>query len=130
MPVKLGSVLEGTVTGITDFGAFVQLPDGRIGLVHISEVAKIYVRDINDFLKENDRVVVKVISIDPRGKIGLSIKQASPSIREGSFSKSKLAASFEEKLNRFLKESEEKQQHLRKSIDTKRGGRGSARREE
>lgn len=130
MPVKLGNVLEGTVTGITNFGAFVQLPDGQTGLVHISEVAKIYVRDIKDFLKENDRVAVKVISIDPRGKIGLSIKQASPSTGEDNPSKGKFAASFEEKLNRFLKESDEKQQHLRRSIDAKRGGRGSARREE
>jgi len=130
MPVKLGSVLEGTVTGITNFGAFVQLPDGQTGLVHISEVAKIYVRDINDFLKENDRVTVKVISIDPRGKIGLSIKQAGSSTGEDNSSKVKFTVSFEEKLNRFLKESDEKQQHLRRNIDAKRGGRGSARREE
>jgi len=130
MLVKLGSVLEGTVTGITNFGAFVQLPDGQTGLVHISEVAKIYVRDIKDFLKENDRVTVKVISIDPRGKIGLSIKQASSSREENSFSRGRVIPSFEEKITRFLKESDEKQQHLRRSIDAKRGGRGSARRED
>jgi S1 RNA binding domain protein len=130
MLVKLGSVLEGTVAGITNFGAFVQLPDGQTGLVHISEVAKIYVRDIKDFLKENDRVTVKVISIDPRGKIGLSIKQASSSREENNFSRGRVMPSFEEKITRFLKESDEKQQHLRRSIDAKRGGRGSARRED
>lgn len=130
MPVKLGSVLEGTVTGITNFGAFVQLPDGENGLVHISEVAKMYVRDIKDFLKENDRVKVKVISIDARGKIGLSIKQANLVREENNYYRSRVMPSFEEKLNKFLKESDEKQQYLRRNIDAKRGGRGSGRREE
>ncbi|HAU32572.1 MAG: putative RNA binding protein [Desulfotomaculum sp. 46_296] len=131
MPAKLGSVMEGIVKGITNFGAFIQLPDGETGLVHISEVARIYVRDINDFLKENDRVIVKVISIDPRGKIGLSIKQVEVmAAGESGYQKGRLAASFEEKLNKFLKESDEKQTHLRRSTEAKRGGRGSARREE
>lgn len=130
MPAKLGSVIEGIVKGITNFGAFIQLPDGETGLVHISEVARIYVRDINDFLKENDRVAVKVISIDPRGKIGLSIKQVEILAVENSYQKGRIAASFEEKLNKFLKESDEKQTHLRRSTEAKRGGRGSTRREE
>jgi len=130
MPATVGSVLEGIVKGITNFGAFIQLPDGETGLVHISEVARIYVRDINDFLKENDRVAVKIISIDPRGKIGLSIKQVEVIRGENSYQKGGLVASFEEKLNKFLKESDEKQTHLRRSTEAKRGGRGSARREE
>jgi len=130
MPAKLGSVLEGIVKGITNFGAFIQLPDGETGLVHISEVARIYVRDINDFLKENDRVAVKVISIDPRGKIGLSIKQVEIINGENGYQKGGLAASFEDKLNKFLKESDEKQTHLRRSTEAKRGGRGSTRRDE
>ncbi|MFA5383296.1 MAG: S1 RNA-binding domain-containing protein [Eubacteriales bacterium] len=130
MPATVGSVLEGIVKGITNFGVFIQLPDGETGLVHISEVARIYVRDINDFLKENDRVAVKVISIDPRGKIGLSIKQVEVIRGENSYQKNRLVASFEEKLNKFLKESDEKQTHLRRSTEAKRGGRGSARREE
>ncbi len=130
MPAKLGSVIEGVVKGITNFGAFIQLPNGETGLVHISEVARIYVRDINDFLKENDRVAVKVISVDPRGKIGLSIKQVEVISRENSYQRGRLTASFEEKLNKFLKESDEKQTHLRRSTEAKRGGRGSTRREE
>ncbi|MEW5898791.1 MAG: S1 RNA-binding domain-containing protein [Bacillota bacterium] len=126
MPVKVGAVLEGIVTGITNFGAFIQLPDGETGLVHISEVARVYVKDIRDFLKEKDRVTVKVISVDARGKIGLSIKQAHPG--EDEFTRQKKPdVSFEEKLARFLKESEEKHQHLRRSQDAKRGGRGSCR---
>lgn len=126
MPVKVGAILEGIVTGITNFGAFIQLPDGETGLVHISEVAWVYVKDIRDFLKEKDRVTVKVISVDARGKIGLSIKQAYPG--EDEFTRQKKPeVSFEEKLARFLKESEEKHQHLRRSQDAKRGGRGSCR---
>lgn len=126
MPVHVGAVLEGVVTGITNFGAFIQLPDGETGLVHISEVAQVYVKDIRDFLKERDKVTVKVISIDARGKIGLSIKQAAG--RESDFARPKRPdVSFEEKLARFLKESEEKHQHLRRSQDAKRGGRGSTR---
>ena len=75
MAIAVGSIVEGTVTGITNFGAFIELPDGQVGLVHISEVADTYVRDVNDYLKQNDPVKVKVINVDPRGKIGLSIKQ-------------------------------------------------------
>lgn len=122
MPIELGSVMEGVVTGITNFGAFIELPGGETGLVHISEIAEVYVKDVNDFLKENDKVTVKVISVDPKGKIGLSIKQATPASRS---SKKKFQASFEEKLAKFLKESEERQQFLRRSTDSKRGGRGS-----
>ncbi|MEW6423518.1 MAG: S1 RNA-binding domain-containing protein [Bacillota bacterium] len=127
MPVKVGAVLEGIVTGITNFGAFIQLPDGETGLVHISEVARVYVKDIRDFLREKDKVTVKVISVDARGKIGLSIKQAYHLEDDLVRQKKPDNISFEEKLARFLKESEEKHQHLRRSQDAKRGGRGSAR---
>ena len=75
MSIEVGSIVEGVVTGITNFGAFVELPEGKVGLVHISEVADEYVRDVHDFLKEKDKVKVKVLTIDDRGKIGLSIKQ-------------------------------------------------------
>ena len=78
MSIEVGSVVEGVVTGITNFGAFVELPGGKVGLIHISEVADVYVRDVKDFLKEQDPVKVKVLSVDERGKIGLSIKQLQP----------------------------------------------------
>lgn len=68
MAIEVGSVLEGTVTGITKFGAFVELPDKKIGLVHISEVANEYVKDVHDFLKVQDKVHVKVLSIDEKEK--------------------------------------------------------------
>jgi S1 RNA binding domain protein len=76
MSIEVGSKLQGKVTGITNFGAFVELPEGSTGLVHISEVADNYVKDINDHLKVGDVVEVKVINVEKDGKIGLSIKKA------------------------------------------------------
>ncbi len=76
MSIEVGSKLQGKVTGITNFGAFVELPEGLTGLVHISEVADNYVKDINDHLKVGDQVEVKVINVEKDGKIGLSIKKA------------------------------------------------------
>lgn len=63
MQLEVGSVVEGKVTGITKFGAFVELPDGKTGMVHISEVAPTYVKEIRDFVTENQTVKVKILSI-------------------------------------------------------------------
>ena len=68
MAIEVGAVVEGEVTGITNFGAFLQLPEGKVGLIHISEVASTYVKDVHDFLKEHQKVKAKVLSIDARGK--------------------------------------------------------------
>ena len=76
MEFGVGSILEGKVTGITKFGAFVSLPEGKSGLVHISEIAYTYVNDVKDHLKEGQEVKVKVIGIDDNGRINLSIKKA------------------------------------------------------
>jgi len=127
MTIEVGSIVEGVVTGITHFGAFVTLPNGKTGLVHISEVADAYVRDINDYLKMNDRVKVKVVALDEKGKIGLSIKQAQPTYKPRHESR-RDRASFEEKLARFLKESDERLSDLKRNTDSKRGGRGTGRR--
>ena len=78
MEFGVGSIVEGKVTGITKFGAFVSLPDGRSGLVHISEIAYSYVNEVSDFLKEGQPVKVKVIGIDNANRINLSIKQVTP----------------------------------------------------
>lgn len=75
MTLKAGNIIEGTVINITNFGAFVDV-EGKTGLVHISEVADTFVKDIRQHLKEQDKVKVKVISVDENGKISLSIKQA------------------------------------------------------
>lgn len=78
MEFEIGSIVEGTVKSITNFGAFIALPGGKTGMVHISEVANTYVNDIREHLQDGQAVKVKVLSIDPAGKIGLSIKKAMP----------------------------------------------------
>ena len=78
MELEVGAILEGKVTGITKFGAFVSLPGGRSGLVHISEIAYSYVSDVSEFLEVGQDVKVKLISIDENGRINLSIKQVTP----------------------------------------------------
>ena len=142
MAIEVGSVVEGVVTGITNFGAFVELPEGKTGLIHISEVADVYVSDVHDFLKEHDKVKVKVLTVDDRGKIGLSIKAlqdkssaAAPArpprppcdMRRTAASRQIGSPSFEDKLSRFLKDSDERLTDLRRKTDSKRGGRGSRR---
>lgn len=79
MQPTVGEIFEGKVTGITKFGAFVALPDGKNGLVHISEIANAYVNDVSEHLSEGQTVKVKVIGINEAGKINLSIKKAEPS---------------------------------------------------
>ena len=76
MALEVGEVFVGKVTGITKFGAFVAMPDGKNGLVHISEIANTYVNDINEFVKEGQVVKVRVIGIGDGGKVNLSMKQA------------------------------------------------------
>ena len=147
MAIEVGSVVEGVVTGITNFGAFVELPEGKTGLIHISEVADVYVNDVHDFLRERDTVKVKVLTVDDRGKIGLSIKalqdktaaSAQPAaasarpprpprdMRRTAASRQMGSPSFEDKLSRFLKDSDERLTDLRRKTDSKRGGRGSRR---
>ncbi len=78
MSLEVGMIVEGKVTGITNFGAFVDLEDGKTGMVHISEVAPTYVSDIKEHLKEGQTVKVKILSIGEDGKISLSIKKALP----------------------------------------------------
>ncbi|MCI8415418.1 MAG: S1 RNA-binding domain-containing protein [Ruminiclostridium sp.] len=77
MEISVGTILEGAVKSITNFGAFVTLPGGRSGLVHISEIAHTYVSDVRDHLTEGQEVKVKVVGIDDAGRINLSIKKAS-----------------------------------------------------
>lgn len=138
MSLEVGAIVEGEVTGITNFGAFVQLPEGKVGLIHISEVSNVYVKDVHDFLKEKDKVKVKVLSIDERGKIGLSIKQLTPPppappkpqrpvSQERRAPKVAPSVSFEDKLSRFLKDSDDRLLDLKRNTESKRGGRGASR---
>lgn len=145
MSLEVGAIVEGEVSGITNFGAFVQLPEGKVGLIHISEVSNVYVKDVHDFLKEHDKVKVKVLSIDERGKIGLSIKQLTPppapqpkpqrsqvENRERRGPRPQVAKvapvlSFEDKLSKFLKDSDDRMLDLKRNTESKRGGRGAKR---
>ncbi len=119
MPVEVGQIVEGKITGITRFGAFVEISEGVTGLVHISEVADSFVRDVNDFLKEDEIVKVKVISIAEDGKISLSIRKTKEASKNRKPKENDM--SFEDKLAKFLKESEEKLLDIKKNHESKRG---------
>ncbi len=120
-----GNILEGTVRSIAGFGAFINLPEGRTGLVHISEVAPTYVTDIHQHLTEGQTVKVKILNTDERGRMSLSIKQAqlpasaprkAPEERPARVNPRPVSfqpmrqepASFEEKLKQFMADSNSK----------------------
>ena len=77
MALEVGMILEGKVSGVTKFGAFVDLPDSKTGMVHISEVAPTFISEISDYVKVGQTVSVKILAVD-NGKIKLSMKQALP----------------------------------------------------
>lgn len=143
MQVEVGAILDGKVTGLTNFGAFVELEGGKTGMVHISEVAGTYVNDIKDHLSLQQEVKVKVLSVGEDGKISLSIKRAleadapvsqprarpstpkrsSPNVWQGP--KSTPASdnpSFEDMMAKFKQVSEEKITDLKHSNEAKHGG--------
>lgn len=136
MQLEVGTVLEGKVTGITKFGAFVELPGGKTGMVHISEVAPTFVKEIRDFVTENQMVKVKVMSISEEGKVSLSMKKAiappprsnapAPSAsRPGNFEwqggRRNEGSSFEDMMSKFKQTSDEKMSDLKKCMESKRG---------
>lgn len=144
MALEVGAVVEGTVVNITKYGAFVELPGGVTGLVHISEIADTYVTDIAPHLKQGQIVKVKILAIKERGKYDLSIKQLSKKTPErkpgdrkgrGNFRHKNRTLGdaenedhrrmeslpFEEKLARYMKESEERLLDLKRNVEAKRG---------
>ena len=133
MEFGVGSILDGKVTGITKFGAFVALPEGRSGLVHISEIAYSYVSEVSEYLKEGQEVKVKVIGIDQNNRINLSIKRVTepPARSGGSGGKDrpqrKEPADFEDRLKQFMQSSDSKLSELR-YIEKKGGSRRGNRR--
>lgn len=145
MQLDVGKIYEGKVTGITKFGAFVEIEPGTTGMVHISEVANTYVNEIKDHLSEGQQVKVKVLSVSDEGKISLSIKKAladqqpkkDSGKRSGNSGHSvrkqennqKLVqekapqtpeAAFEDMLNKFKQSSDERMGDLKKVLDVKR----------
>ena len=121
MDIALGSIIEGKVSRIMPFGAFIDLGNGLSGLVHISEIADAFVKDVNDYLTLGDQVQVKVLTIDPLGKIALSLKQAaSPAEPEPAPEQEGRNAAFEDKLARFMKDSNEKMLSIKRYHEAKR----------
>ncbi|MGO3732431.1 MAG: S1 domain-containing RNA-binding protein [Vagococcus sp.] len=151
MSIEVGVKLPGKVSGITNFGAFVDLGNGKTGLVHISEVSNSFVKDINDVLSVGDQVEVKVMTIGNDGKIGLSIKRANEeekpqgarkeykrnnnnynkSERSSNYRKPAAPAqkkeSFDTLMSSFLKDSDDRLTSLKRNTEGKRGGRGGRR---
>ncbi len=144
MQIDIGAIYDGTVTGLTKFGAFVKLDNGTSGMVHISEVASEYVNDISQHLAEGDKVKVKVIEINEKGKISLSIKKAMPEPEKPKQSKprpqnnknsdrgwkgapqqeSNAPMSFEDMMAKFKAQSEDKMSDIKRSSDRRGGNTG------
>lgn len=137
--LEIGQIVEGKVTGLTGFGAFVSLPEGKSGMVHISEVSNVFVKDIKDHLTEGQDVKVKIIAISPEGKISLSIKKAAeapkapprpkrsrprtPNVWQGQPERqSDENMSFEDMMARFKQISDDKQTDLKHARESKHGG--------
>lgn len=129
MPVSEGKVVKGTVTGITNFGAFVEIEEGKSGLVHISEISHDYVEKVSDYVKKGQKVKVKILSVSDDGKISLSMRQAQakssqPSqINWNSSDDTQKHMSFEDKMNSFLKQSSERHDQL-KTRDNRKSSSG------
>ena len=122
MSVSVGEIVEGTVSDIMNYGAFVKLNDGKTGLVHISEVSKDFVKDIHSVLNEGDLVKAKVLSIDEKGKIALSIKKALPTVQKIVKEQTEeRPTTLDDMLSKFLRDSDERQLDLKRSIESKRG---------
>ena len=133
MQFEVGAILEGKVTGITKFGAFVELESGKTGMVHISEVASTYVNEISEYVSVGQTVKVKILSINDDGKISLSMKKAveqpaksenqprqhynnqrNNDYRNSRSSSNSEPASFDDMLSKFMQSSDEKMSDLKK----------------
>lgn len=157
MAIEEGAKVTGKVSGITNFGAFVDLADHQTGLVHISQISNQYVKDIHDVLAVGDEVTVKVMKIEDHGKIALSIKAAQEDAvrspqrhhehrdhektfakrpvniehsnhgHQGGFGGHHHKTHFDDMLANYMKESESRLSTLKRQTDGKRGGRGGRR---
>lgn len=150
MSIDVGSTVEGTIVKLADYGAIVRLQGGKTGLIHISEIADTFVRDVKEHFKEQDRVRVKVLGINSKGRYELSTKQVEQPPQEESPSPPPPAASkkpverprevinlgpegyvmnaqvftygnFEDKLSQFMKDSQDRLLDIKRNIETKRG---------
>ena len=121
--INSGDIVTGEITHVADFGAFMVLPDGKDGLVHISEIANEFVKDINQFVKVGDKVKVKVLGLNKQGKYELSIKRTEEQEEKPAmFLHTKSSdENFEDKINNYMKRSEERQIDIRRNLKKKQG---------
>ena len=126
MPLSIGEILEGKVTKLLPYGAIVELSDDVTGLVHISEIAQSYVKEVSDYLHEGDEVQVKILAEKEPGKWELSIKHADPKFAEstggGDRGSRGVSKGFERRLSDFMQESNRRQNEIRRSREARRGG--------
>jgi len=128
LPLVIGSEIEGKVTGLTKFGAFIELPEGNVGLVHISQISDNYVTDITKHLRVGDIVKVRLLGMAKEGKYDLSIKQVGKPAWQAKPRRPREDAgrpapgSFEDKITSFLKQSEEKLVDWKRNLEIKQGG--------
>jgi len=128
LAIEIGSEIEGKITGITNFGAFVELPESKVGLVHISQVSDSYVTDISKHLKVGDIIKVRVLGATKDGKYDLSIKQVGKPAWQHKPRRAKpeggkaVPGSFEDKITQFLKQSEEKLSDWKRNLEYKQNG--------
>jgi predicted RNA-binding protein with RPS1 domain len=123
MSAEIGAIVPGTVVRIAPYGAFIKLESGETGLVHISEIDRNYVRSVEEHLRIDDAVTVKVVGVKEDGKIDLSIKQAA-SDWQPEVSRPRRAAKdpeFEQKLKRFMRSSEERLVDVKRQREGRRG---------
>lgn len=118
MLLEVGDIVKGKVTGITKFGVFVELEGGKTGMVHISEVASTYVREIKDYVEMGQEVSVKILNVGDDGKIGLSMKKAAE--QKAPEKPVEPQQSFDEILSNFMKSSNEKMSSLKKHTGERR----------
>lgn len=139
MACNVGDILQGKVTSVTKFGAFVKLENNDVGMVHISEVASAFVKEIGEFVKEGQEVKVKVIRVDDKGKISLSMKQAQPPKKPQQYNRPATGGnrrpdnyefkpkasgnnmSFEDMMSKFKQSSEEKMSDLKRTMEFRKG---------
>ena len=118
-----GDVLKGKIVGIARYGAFVELENGKKGMIHISKISKDYVKRISDYLKVGQEVIVKVIGKTKDGKLDLSMKDLAGNTKVEPVEKNEedqKKENFEKKLARFMKESDRKHADYRKTMERKR----------
>ena len=123
MSAEIGAIVPGTVVRIAPYGAFIKLESGETGLVHISEIDRNYVRSVEEHLRIDDAVTVKVVGVKEDGKIDLSIKQAAADWQPEA-SRPRRAAKdpeFEQKLKRFMRSSEERLVDVKRQREGRRG---------